>query len=50
MSASVAYVAFIQASWAVLSAALLALAILMALCLMFLAGLLAIVKNWRWRA
>ena len=50
MTASVAYVAFIQASWVVLSAALVALAILMALTLLFLAGLLAIVKSWRWRA
>jgi hypothetical protein len=50
MGASVAYVAFIQASWTVLLGALVFLALAMVLALVFLAGLLAMLKSWGWRA
>jgi len=50
LSASVAYVAFIQASWAVLSVALLFLVLAMLVALWFLAGLVAIVRAMRWPA
>jgi hypothetical protein len=50
VTASVAYVAYLQASWTVLLGAMVALALLMVLALMFLAGLAAIVRAWRWRA
>ena len=47
---SVAYVMFIQASWTVLFGVLVVLFLGMVLALMFLAGLLAMLKSWRWRA
>jgi hypothetical protein len=50
VTASVAYVAFIQLSWTVLLGAMVALVLLMVLALMFLAGLVAMLRAWRWRA
>jgi hypothetical protein len=50
MTASVLYVAYIQACWAVLSAVLLATVLAMLLAVLFLSGLAAIIRTWRWRA
>lgn len=46
MTASVLYVAYIQACWAVLSAALLALVLAMLVGVMFLALLRVAVRRW----
>jgi hypothetical protein len=46
MTASVVYVAYIQACWALLSAALLAMVLAMLLGVMFLTLLGALVRRW----
>lgn len=50
MSLSVAYVMFIQASWTVLLGVLVATVLAMVVGVLFLAGLAAIFRSWRWRA